>query len=160
MMKPLDIQMAALLDPTHARGVSVDGNSMVFDPQFLFPPPYKQGRLNKVAIGGSNIIQTSGNEPSGQKPADSRNNYIRLRGGSVRLEKLEMRDADVTMIDTRPGNWLDFYLGHYREQLAHSDIKVPGDEALEVHMPDYHPVAQPSSTRQPRLNAAVRLPKE
>jgi hypothetical protein len=155
MINALDIQMADLIDPKYARGVSVEGNNMILDPQFVFPPPYKQGRLTKVAIEGANIVQTFGNAPSDQKVADSRNNYIRLRGGSVRFEKLEMRDADMTMIDTTPGDWFDFYLDHYREQLAHSDIKVTGNQALEVHMPDYNRIGQAGSTKQSQLSAAV-----
>jgi hypothetical protein len=155
MMKALDIQMADLVDPKHARGVSVDGNNMILDPQFVFPPPYKQGRLTKVAVEGPAIVQTFGSEPASQKSTDSRNNYIRLRGGSIRFAKLEMRDADMTMIDTTPGDWFDFYLDHYREQLAHSDIKLAGNESLEVHMPDYNRIGKGSLAKQSRVSTAM-----
>jgi hypothetical protein len=145
MMKALDIQMDDLVDARYARGVSIRGNDMLLDPQFLFPPPYKQGHLTKVAIVGDDIVQTFGTPPANVTATKPQRNYIHFQGGALRFQRLEMRDADLSIIDRTGGPWFDFYLDHYRDQLAASTVKVTPSGALEVSMPDYEQIARRSS---------------
>jgi len=137
-MKALDIQMADLVDPKYARGVSVVGNTLVLDPRYVFPPPYKEGRLTQVGIDRDYIVQTFGSPADAHAKAPDANmtNGIRLRGGSVRFGKLEMHDADVIISDAQPKTWFDFYLDQYHNQLASSDIKITPNQQLRVYMPD------------------------
>jgi hypothetical protein len=103
----LHIQVDDLLDPRHARGVSVSGNNMLLDPRFLFPPPYKEGRLTEVAIQGDAIVQTFGTPPADAVDTTRGRNYVHIAGGSIRFERLEMRDSDLTIVDRDGGPWFD-----------------------------------------------------
>jgi hypothetical protein len=144
VMKAFHIEMDDLVDARHARGVSIRGNDMLLDPRFLFPPPYKQGHLTKVAIVGDSIIQTFGTPPAQVVAERPQRNYMHFQGGALRFERLEMRDTDIRIVDRTSGPWFDFYLDHYRDQLAASTVKVTPTGALEISMPDYEQVARRS----------------
>ena len=55
----------------------------------------------------------------------------------VRFGKLEMRDADLTLVDMQPANSFDFAIDHYKDQLVAGDAKMTEQGGLCVHMPDF-----------------------
>jgi hypothetical protein len=73
--------------------------------------------------------------------------YLHLTGGTVRFERLEMRDADMNIVDSNRGPWFDFYLDRYHDQLAASTDKVSPNGALQVAMPDYGQIAKLTASR-------------
>jgi hypothetical protein len=49
-----------------------------------------------------------------------------------------MNDADLILIDMDPNDPLDFYLDHYKEQLAAGYTKTTLDSGLRVFIKDFN----------------------
>ncbi|MGE5734539.1 MAG: hypothetical protein ACM34E_05565, partial [Acidobacteriota bacterium] len=58
-------------------------------------------------------------------------------GGQLRFGKLTMDNSDMVLIDMDAKDPFDFFLGHYKEQLAAGYSKNTLQDGLRVHMPDY-----------------------
>jgi hypothetical protein len=104
-----------------------------------------------VRIEGDKIIQIFG--VSDAKPAKNvhAGNYMAYKNNRLRFNKLLMNDVDLILIDMNPSDPLDFYLEHYKEQLAAAYTKTTLDSGLRVCIKDYnklHPVTTPPGQRQ------------
>jgi hypothetical protein len=53
-----------------------------------------------------------------------------------------MDDTDVTLIDMDPADPLDFYLDHYKDQLAAGYTKISSTFQLRVFLKDYGKVGK------------------
>lgn len=60
------------------------------------------------------------------------------KNNRLRFNKLLMNDVDLILIDMNPSAPLDFYLEHYREQLAAGYTKTTLDSGLRVYIKDYN----------------------
>lgn len=136
LMDALGFSMENLISQKGLRGLSVDKNSFLIDPQTAFPPPQIRGRLSAVRIAGANLVLSFGH---GEPRLDSNlsGNYIWMRGGRVEYGREEMLDTDLLMIDSTPADPFDFYLGQYWCQMVKGVIKAQPDKSLRIRVPDY-----------------------
>ena len=82
------------------------------------------------------------------------------KNNRLRFNKLLMNDVDLILIDMDPSDPLDFYLEHYKEQLAAGYTKTTLDSGLRVYIKDYNKL-QPASLRATTKGsevAALSLP--
>lgn len=136
LMDTLGISLQDLVSQKGLKGMSVDGDSFLIDPQTAFPSPQIRARLAGVRVAGDGIAITFGKgAPRLTNPLAK--NYIYLRGGSLRYGREEMTDADLMMIDSTPADPFDFYLREYWCQMVAGNIKVTPDRGLRVRVPDY-----------------------
>jgi hypothetical protein len=146
LMRALDIELEDLLDLSEARGVVVEGNDLLMDPEALLPPPQIRGRLRAVRIEDGQLIQEFGRaEDAPEIPpasvADAAN-YMFYAGGTLRFGKLYMVDADLQIIDDDPADPFDFFLGDYMVQLAAGSSRTMPDAGLAAHFPDYDDIEE------------------
>ena len=66
-----------------------------------------------------------------------------FRGGTLRMGKLLMVDAEMQVADTDPGDPLDFFIDRYNEQLVAGFSRNQPDYGLVVYMRDFNDVGKP-----------------
>jgi len=91
-----------------------------------------------VRIEGDKIIQIFGGSDSRPVKNIRAGNYMAYKNNRLRFNKLLMNDVDLILIDMNPSDPLDFYLEHYREQLAAGYTKTTLDSGLRVYIKDYN----------------------
>ncbi|MGH7720583.1 MAG: hypothetical protein ACREON_17265 [Gemmatimonadaceae bacterium] len=142
LMKALGIELDDLLDLEQAKGVRVDGNDLLLDPDRLLPPPAIRGRLTAVRIEPGKIVQVFGDSaaaarlPAITPPDTTAPNYMYFRHGTLRFGKLFMVQADMQIIDLNPEDPFDFSIDRYNDQLVAGYSRNTPDLGLEVFMPD------------------------
>src|ERR1700723_3258460 len=144
----LGIDLPRLIDVHKIRGITVDKDDIILDPEQILPPPYIRGKVTAVRIQGNEIIQTFGSPQPSNFAAKQPGNYIAFRHSDMQFGKLTMHDADLIMIDIDPRDPFDFFLDHYQEQLIAGYTKSTREYGLRVHTRDYdklknHPESQP-----------------
>jgi len=153
-MDLLGLEIADLINTKKVRGVRVEKDDLVLSPEQILPPPQIQGRLTDVQLKGDEIIQRFGNG-GGNSAVRLQGNYMSYRGAELRFGKLTMNDTDMVLMDIDPQDPFDFYLDHYKEQLAAGYTKITPEFGLRVYMPDFSKLrirrpSQPrTGTRQP-----------
>ena len=157
LMKILGLEMDDMLKVEPGRGVTVDDNDFIIDPQTMLPPPHLQGRVTAVRIEGDEIVQVFG---AGPAPGRGRN-HIYWRGGSLSFGKLTMRDADLELIDQDPSDPFDFSVDHYNDMLVAGYSKNTPQLGLKTYMPDYDDLkagrrasGKPGAASGPRRNGS------
>ena len=80
-------------------------------------------------------------------PHPEEKNYMYFRGGTIRMGKLLMPDAYMQVVDTDPGDWFDFYLDRYNEQLVAGFSRNQPDYGLLVFMRDFSDLGSPIGLR-------------
>jgi hypothetical protein len=140
LMGVFGLEMDDLVKMEAERGIVIDDNDIILDPQRLLPAPGIEGRVASVSIVGDELVQTFGSgkpgEPRLKPPAQGRN-YMYFRGNVLRFGKLTMTETDLEIIDKDPGDPFDFYLDHYNEQLVAGYSKNTPDYGLKTYFPDY-----------------------
>lgn len=144
-----------LINTSHAKGVTIDKDDLVLDPQRALPPPALHGHLSKVELRGQEIYLTfgpTGEAVAGSSPVEVRSecgarNYIALRGGTVRFGKLTMDDADLQLVDQDPQTPFDFSMDHYKEQLEAGYSKITPKFGLCSFVPDFNRIAHNPAKR-------------
>lgn len=126
-------------------GVRIEENDFVLSPAALLPPPRVQGRVKKVEVSDTAVVNVFRSERARVEPLrppdpDARN-YMFYRGGSLRFGKLTMADADLMIVDADPSDPFDFFLDQYNLQLVAGYDRNTPDHGLIVHMPDYRQAA-------------------
>ncbi|KAA6462918.1 hypothetical protein DYQ86_06150 [Acidobacteria bacterium AB60] len=136
LLDTFGITMEDLVSQKGLKGMSVDGDAFLIDPQTAFPPPQVRGQITGVQVSGAAILLTFGKglPPSADTHA---RNYIAIRGGSIRYGREEMDNADLMMIDSTPADPFDFYLRRYWCQMVAGNIRVTPDQALRIRVPDF-----------------------
>ncbi|HEV8132867.1 MAG TPA: hypothetical protein VGQ81_16590, partial [Acidobacteriota bacterium] len=66
LMHLFDIELSELIKAREARGVKIDNNDLIMDPERMLPPPEIRGWVTAVQIEGDEVIQVFGprNEPT------------------------------------------------------------------------------------------------
>ena len=77
-------------------------------------------------------------------------NYMAYRGAQLRFGKLTMSDTDMILIDMDPKDPFDFYLDHYRDQLAAGYTKITPEFGLRVFMRDFNKLHKAPSMKPPK----------
>jgi hypothetical protein len=142
LMDLLGIKLADLVSTKKVDGVRLEDDSLILDPQKVLPPPHIQGKVTAIRLVGAEIVMVIGdpNFDRGKvaKAPPPAGNYMAYRGAQLRFGKLTMSDTDLILLDMAPNDPFDFYLDHYKEQLAAGYTKETMDFGLRVYMPDYN----------------------
>lgn len=144
LMDLLGETIAKLIDTRKVRGVRLDKNDLILTPAELFPPPHVPGRLSSVTLRGNEIVMTYGGAPP--KTGGMSGNYMAYRGAQLRFGKLTMTDTDLILIDLNPQDPFDFYLNHYKEQLAAGYTKNTLSSGLRSYFRDYNKLTPKQKT--------------
>lgn len=138
-MKLFHLEMDDLLRVAPGRGILVDDNDLILDPQQLLPPPRIRGKVTSVRVAADALLQTFG--PGERRPlsppAISRN-FIYWRGGELQFGKLTMAETDLELVDEDPDDPFDFSIDYWNDQLVAGYSKNTPVGGLKSHMPDYN----------------------
>ena len=133
----LGLDLARLINTNKVRGVTVEKDDLILDPEQILPPPYIRGKVTSVRVQGNEIVQVFGTKQQSNFAAKQQGNYMAFRHSEMRFGKLTMHDADLSMIDMDPADPFDFFLDHYQEQLVAGYSKSTPDYGLRVFTRDY-----------------------
>ncbi|HET7585927.1 MAG TPA: hypothetical protein VFK13_13505 [Gemmatimonadaceae bacterium] len=153
LLRALDIHLSDLLDLSGAKGVRVEGNDLVLDPERILPPPIIQGRLVAIRTEPGALVQrfrsADGDTtlPDTLTPPHGVPNYMFFRGGTLRFGKLYMVHADMEIVDADPSDPFDFSLDRYNDQLVAGYSRNTQDHGLVVTMPDLRSLDSARSRR-------------
>jgi hypothetical protein len=142
VMKLFGLDMEKLVSTRKTKGVSVEGNDIILDPDQMLPPPMMRGHITAVSIQGGEIVQTFGPPRQSQARKPIGGNYMWYRGGVLRFGKLTMNDTDMRLIDADPTDPFDFFPDRYQDQLVAGYSKTTATGGLLVYMPDYAKLAK------------------
>jgi len=138
LMDILGIDLADLIKTGKVRGVTIDKDDLILDPESLLPPPHVLGRVTDVSIRSGEIMQVFGSSKEASTWQVSAANYMAYRNNQLRFGKLTMSDTDLVLIDMDPKDPFDFYLSHYKDQLVAGYTKETPTFGLRVYMRDYN----------------------
>jgi hypothetical protein len=156
LMGLLGIEMDDMVKLQAGRGIMVDDNDFILDPQWMLPPPRIRGNVTSVRIEGNDVVQVFGAGPApGRRlcPYSQYRNYMYFRGGNLRFGKLTMADADLALIDQDARDPFDFNLERYNVQLVAGYSKNTPNKGLKTFMPDADDMAARAAKR---VSAAAR----
>ena len=137
LMDLAGVKLAELIKTDKVKGVQIQQDDLILDPEQVFPPPHIRGRVTRVSLNGQNVVQVFGNSSARTKPA-FRGNYMAYRGNQLRFGKLTMTDTDLILIDMDPKDSFDFFLDHYNEQLSAGYTKITPGFGLRTYMRDFN----------------------
>lgn len=128
------------------KNVTAEGNDLLLDPMKILPPPEVELHLVGVAIEGDELMQRF---DAGRKlapldpPHPEERNWMFYRGGTLRMGKLLMVDADMEVTDTDASDPFDFFIDRYNDQLIAGWERNMPDYGLYVFMRDYGDLGSP-----------------
>lgn len=134
-----DIELSEMIKPQESRGMRIEKDDLILDPERLLPPPRMKGRVVAVRIEGDRLVQVFG---GGKKPAalspslPKAKNYMYFRGGALSFGRLTMANSDLQIVDADPKDPFDFYLAQFSKQLTAGYSKTMSDQGLVSFMPD------------------------
>ena len=142
LMKFFGLNLQKLVNTDRARGVRIQGDDFLLSPTGLLPPPAVQGRVARVEVNDSQIVQffRPADGPAAAPlvlPIPKAQNYMFFRGGVLRFGKLTMDDTDLFIQDAEPSDPFDFWLDRYNDQLVGGGSRNTRDHGLIVEMPDF-----------------------
>jgi hypothetical protein len=146
LMDLFGIELGGLIKEGKVPGVETQEDDLILDLEQILPPPHIEGKVVSVRIEGDNIIQIFGGADAKPVKNIRGGNYMSYKNNRLRFGKLVMNDADLILIDMDPNDPLDFFLDHYKEQLAVGYAKITLDSGLRVYIKDYnklHPAKAP-----------------
>lgn len=147
MLDLLGIDLAGLINTNKVRGVAVEKDDLILDPEQILPAPHIRGKVTAVRIQGNDIVQVFGTPQGPHFAAKQPGNYMAFRHSDMRFGKLTMHDADLIMIDMDPRDPFDFYLAHYQEQLVAGYTKSTPEYGLRTYTRDYDKLRKPHANR-------------
>ncbi len=138
LMGLFGIDLGGLIKEGKVPGVRAQEDDLILDLEQILPPPHIEGKVVSIRIEGEKIIQVFGG--SDAKPVKNirAGNYMAYKNNRLRFGKLVMNDVDLILIDMDPNDPLDFYLEHYKEQLAAGYTKTTLDSGLRVFIKDFN----------------------
>lgn len=146
LLKAVGMTMQKMLTLPKERGISAEGNDLVLDPARALPPPKVELRLVSARIENDELVQVfdAGRHlPELVLPRPEEKNTMLFRGGTLRMGKLLMVDAEMQVADTDPSDPFDFYIDRYNEQLVAGFSRNQPDYGLLVYMRDFNDVGKP-----------------
>ena len=147
IMDLFGVKIADLINTRKVKGVSTDKDDIVLDQDQILPPPQIRGKLTSITVQTGQITQVFG---SGNAPVhfSGARNFMAYRGAVLRFGKLTMNDTDLVLIDEDSRDPFDFFLDHYREQLAAGYTKTTPQFGLRVYMVDFNKLHKPKVQAQ------------
>jgi hypothetical protein len=146
LMDLLGIELSGLIKSQESKGLRVEGDDLILDPELLLPPPRIRGRVIAVRIEGDRLVQTFGGGAPGKPLSPSlpkEKNYMFMSGGILSFGKLTMHGTDLQIIDADPKDPFDFFLSQYAKQLVAGYSRTMPDKGLVVYMPDSDEAGKP-----------------
>jgi hypothetical protein len=143
----LGLDISRMINNKKIQGVSADKDDLILNPEEILPPPGIKGKVIEVRVQGNDIVQAFGAPQTSNFAAKQSGNYMAYRDGSLRFGKLTMDDTDLVLIDMDPGDPFDFYLDHYKEQLAAGYTKTTLELGLRVYARDYNKLRRRPASR-------------
>lgn len=137
IMNLFGVDLTNLINTKKVKGVSTEKDDVVLDPEEILPPPQLHGKITSVRLDNGQIVQVFGKGSLARHSTGPRN-FMAYHGAVLRFGKLTMTDTDLVLIDADPRDPFDFYLDHYREQLAAGYTKTTPQFGLRVYMVDYN----------------------
>jgi hypothetical protein len=139
LMDAFGIEIDDLIKNGKVPGVSTDENDLILDLQQILPPPHIEGPVTAIRIEGNAIATTLGKgaSPKRLSNAPASGNFMAYQGNRMEFGNLTMENTDMILIDLDPADPLDFFLEHYRDQLAAGYTKIRVSFQLRVHIKDY-----------------------
>ncbi|HVR97250.1 MAG TPA: hypothetical protein VMW27_11590 [Thermoanaerobaculia bacterium] len=144
-----DVELDELMKTQKSRGVGVEGNDLLLDPERLLPPPRIRGRITAVRIEPGRIVQIFGGGSPGSRLKPSlpeAANYMFYSGHELSFGKLTMHDSDLQIVDMDPDDPFHFYLKELQSQLVAGYSKTMPDRGLVAYMPDFDELGKRSAT--------------
>lgn len=151
LMDAFGIEVTDLIKSGKVPGIQSDQNDLILDLEQLLPPPHIDGKVTAVRVESNSIIQSFGGTDSKPKAKLQNGNYMSYQGNRLRVGTLTMDDADVILYDMNPSDPMDFFLDHYKEQLAAGYAKITTGFQLRVFIRDYDklgPVKVPTKNKE------------
>ncbi len=146
LLRALGMTMEKMLKLPHERGVSAEVNDLLLDPQKMLPPPQTTLTLVAARVEGDELVQIF---DAGRRlatlhvPHPEVKNWMYYRGGTLRMGKLLMVDANMQVADTDPSDPFSFYIDRYNDQLVAGFSRNQPDYGLLVFMRDFDGVGTP-----------------
>jgi hypothetical protein len=134
-----DIELSEMIKPQEGKGLRIEKDDLILDPERLLPPPRMKGRVVAVRIEGDHLVQVFGGGKEGKRLSPSLSkakNYMYFRGGSLSFGRLTMADSDLQIVDADPKDPFDFFLAQFSKQLVAGYSKTMSDKGLVSYMPD------------------------
>jgi hypothetical protein len=157
LMNLLGVEMDDLVKIEPGRGITVEENDILLDPETLLPPPRIRGRVTAVRLEGDQVVQTFGPAEAEPRPLSATArapNHMYFVGGRLRFGKLIMDGADLELIDEDPKDPFDFDLDHYNDMLVAGYSKNTPEHGLRTHMPDYADIGRRSERSRPAASGS------
>lgn len=139
LMDFFGIELAEVVNADEARGLRIEEDTIVLDPERLLPPPAIRGRVSAVRVEPNRIVQVfgSGSGDAGLEPPVPDRGHMFFSGNVLRFGKLTMNGTDLEIADADPSDPFEFYLEEYQKQLTAGYSKTLSDKGLVSYMPDY-----------------------
>jgi hypothetical protein len=137
VMDLLGIEADDVLNFEKAHGIRVDDNDMILDPSRLLPPPQASGRVTYVSLEPDGMLMRFGPAPGKSDADSSSEHYLFYRGGTIRLGRMTMTNADLKIFDAKPSDPFDFFPGDMNRQISAGYVKVQLHGGLVIIAPDY-----------------------
>jgi hypothetical protein len=136
MMDKLGIEMASLVNTSKIPGMVTDKNDVLMDLGVLLPAPHIKGKISAVLIGDNSIVTIFGDGTTPASMKDSAS-YMSFQGNPVRLGKLTMENADLTVLNLDADEPIDWSQDHYRDQLAAGYSKITPNFGLRAYAKNF-----------------------
>jgi len=146
LLKAVGMTMEKMLKLPKERGISAQGNDLLLDPNHALPPPQVELHLVDVRIEGDELVQifdAGRHLPELVLPHPEEKNTMYYRGGTLRMGKLLMIDADMQVVDTDPSDPFDFMIDRYNDQLVAGFTRNQPNYGLFVFMRDFDDLGKP-----------------
>jgi hypothetical protein len=146
LLKAVGMTLEKMLKMPKERGLSAQGNDMILDPNLALPPPKVELKLVEVHVEGDELIQVFDaglHLPELKLPHPEEKNTMYYKGGTLRMGKLLMVDADMQVVDTDPSDPFDFFIDRYNDQLMAGFTRNQSNYGLLVFMRDFDDVGKP-----------------
>jgi hypothetical protein len=146
LLKAVGMTFEKMLKLPEERGVIARGNDILMDPAKILPPPKTELHLVKVYIENDELMQiydAGRNLPPLTLPQPDEPNYMYYRGGTLRMGKLLMVDADMEVVDADPSDPFDFFIDRYNDELVAGYSHNQPNYALFVVMRDFNDLGKP-----------------
>jgi len=133
-----------------ANGIEAEGDDLILDASWLLGSSQSSGRVTGVALEPEALVMRFGDGPPPNDGGSQKENYISYRGGSIRLGRLIMVDADLQIVDADPRDPFDFYPHEMGRQISAGYVKVNGRGGLRIFAPDYAKMGDRADLRPDR----------
>ena len=147
LMRAVGMTLQKMISLPRDRGITLEGDDLLLDPERVLPPPQVELHLADVRIEDDELVQifdAHRHLPELTLPHPGEKNTLFFRGGTLRMGKLLMVDADMQVTDTDPSDPFDFFIDRYNDQLVGGFSRNQSDYGLLVSMRDFADLGKPA----------------